>query len=307
MPTLSQGEVSYSRVMDGSVSINQPFNGGKLLIQRAFIGAALAVSLLATSGAASASTVWSQKDDFVRIEPGEGAKPAPGGNRLPTITPDAVKAIFAAIKVTGDGGSTSFVDEDQAALIAEPVAHALQSAGPGEDVVFNVHYVSFMSIVGPPKTSAGRIFLDGDAVGVIVGQVQQSYTSGFVNLDQAKIKTGSRLAAQSSWRVQPNGFMQYAVADRGDWVRISPTLWLGNYAVAPAAPAPVMPVAAPAPVYAPAPAPVVAAPPAPPAPPPGIEERFAMLKRLHDAGQITDAEYEKSKATLLQGLTALPH
>ena len=279
------------------------------MIQRVFVGAVLAVSLFAASGANATSTVWSQKDDFVRIEAGDGAKATPG--HVPPISPDTVKAIFSSIKLTGDGSTTEFLDEDQLALVAGPISRALQSAGPGEDVTFAVHLVSIMSVIGPPKTSAGRIFIDGDSVGVIVGMAQESYTSGWLSLDPSKIHTGSRAAPQQTkWRVQPNGYIQYAKADRGDWVKVSPALWLGNYAAAPAAPAQMAPAYAPVqPAAAPMPAPLPAATPmavAPPAPPPGIEERFAILKRLHDEHMITDSEYEKSKASLLDGLTNVP-
>jgi hypothetical protein len=303
-------------------SIRDPVEGEKLLIQRVFQGlpglrrlivaAILAASLsLPDAQANAASVVWQQKDDFVRIEPAEGAKPNLPGNRVPTLSPDAVRAVLSAIKLSGDGGQTPFLDDDQIALVAEPVSRALRSAGPNEDVAFAVHYASIMSMIGPPKTTGGRIFVDGDAVGVIIGQVQESYTHNWVNLDSSKIRTGSRLASQqTNYRVVPNGFVALAQPDRGDWVRVSPAVWLGpNFAAPAAAPmsVPAAPAAAAVPPT-PAAAPMPAAPAAPAAapPPPGIEERFAILKRLYDQHLITEAEYEKSKASLLQGLSTLP-
>jgi hypothetical protein len=185
------------------------------------------------------------------------------------------------------------------------------------------------SIVGPPKSTGGRIFADGDAVGVIIGQVHETYTRNWINIDSSQIRTGSRIASQQTgYRVVPNGFIAFAQPDRGDWVRVSPAVWLGPNYAAQAAPAPApaamavpMMPAAPTPMAAPMAAPMTApmaapmapamAPPVapaamPPPPNPTFEERFAILKRLYDQHLITDAEYEKSKASLLQGLSSLP-
>jgi len=290
------------------------------------IAAAALASFLTVFGtpALAANVVWQQKDDFVRIEPAEGATANPAPSRLPILSPDAVRAVLSAIKLSGEDGQVPFLDEDQLSIIAEPLAKALQIAAPGQDVAFAVHYVSVMSIVGPPKTTGGRIFVDGDAVGVILGQVQESYTRNWVSLDASKIRTGARSAPQQTgYRIVPNGFVALARPDRGDWARVSPAVWLGpNFAMpvsspppvyaAPAAPAfapPAAPAfAPPAAPAAPATAPAPVAPPAAIAPPanPTFEERFAILKRLYDQHLITEAEYEKSKATLLQGLSTLP-
>jgi len=282
-----------------------------------------AIVAFAGSAAQAAGVVWTQKDDFVRIEPADGATPNPNGNHVPTMSADAVRKVLAAIRIRGDGGETEFLTESQIDEIAAPVADGLRSAGPNEDVAFAVHYSgSIMSIIGPPKMTSGRIFLDGDAVGVILGMVQEKYQANWIITDPTLIHTGSRVKSQqTNYSIQPGNFVGLAVQGRGDWARVSPAVWTGVYSAqqqmmpAPMAPAQAMapapayaaPAAA-APAYAPAAAPAMAAPVAdtPPAIPASLEERFAILKRLYDNKMITEAEYEKSKSQLLQGLTGLP-
>jgi hypothetical protein len=237
-----------------------------------------------------------------------------------------VHAVLASIKLTGEGGDTPFLDDEQLALISEPVARALRSAGANQDVVFAVHYVSVMSLLGPPKTTAGRLFAEGDGIGVILGQVQSTYVRNYVSLDRSLIRTGARGAAQETrFHIVPGGAVSLVQSDRGDRAHISPLAWTGTYGMpplsAPAAPAAPVAPAAPA-LYAPPTAPTapVAAPPPPPppaapaallaVPPPSdplqIEQRFAALKRLLDAQLISPADYDKAKAELLQAISTLP-
>lgn len=276
------------------------------------LGLCLILSLAFLGSARAATNLWQYKDDFVRLEPADGAPANPPARVLPVLSTDAVRAVLASVRVGGEHGETELLDEDQVAAIAEPVARGLKIAGPNEDVAFAVHSVSFMSIVGPPKTTAGRILYDGEAIALIIGQVQETYLRNMVTIDPAMIKTGSRRAAQqTAYHILPGGAVSLAQAGRGDWARISPVAWTGTYGMpmvgAPAAPsvgaippgsgtfAPVAPVS---------PAAVLTAP--PPSDPLQIEQRFAALKSLLDRQMISQADYDQAKAELLKALSTLP-
>lgn len=285
------------------------FAGYRLWPARGLILAVLSLAgFQATSDAAT--VVWQQKDDFVRIEPAAGAADIPPISHITNLSPDAVRAILSAVHVSGADGEMPFLTDAQVDLLAEPVSRALKMAGPKDDVVFAAHYsASIMSIVGPPKSTAGRIFIVGDAVGVIIGQVQASYVRNIVNLDSNLIRTGSREASQQSeYRILPGGPVSLAQSGRSDWAWVSPVAWTGTYGT-PLAIAPVPPPLPAAPSVAPIPPPASVAPVASapvPTDPLQIEQRFASLKHLLDQHLISESDYESAKAELLRAMATLP-
>jgi hypothetical protein len=283
-----------------------PFRGGRFFF---FIAASLFLA-----APAGAETVWQKDNDFVRIEKADG-QAAP--STLPKLSADAVRAVLAAVRVSGDGESGPLFDEGQLSLVAGPIARGLADAGPGRDVVFAVHaHAGFMDYLGPPRSTAGRVFIDGDSIGLIVGMVHDTYLTGAFTPDPARIRTGSRLTPQETeHRLVPGGPVSLAMAGRTDWVRISSVAWTGTYGMPMTqAPAPVQaaPTATAAPM--PTPAPAVAVPNTPaatlaaPAPqdPNQIEQRFAALKRLLDNHMISQDEYDHAKADLLKAMSTLP-
>jgi len=277
-------------------------------------GAVCAVFALVALQAANAAAqvVWQQKDDFVRIEHAQGA-PDSQPSTITNLSPDAVRAILSAVHISGPDGEMPFLTDSQVALLADPVSRALKRAGPKDDVVFAAHYVgSFMSIVGPTKTTAGRIFIVGDAVGLIIGQVQEAYVRNIVTMDPSLIRTGSRQASQQTdYRILPGGPVSLAQSGRSDWAWISPVAWTGTYGtplavapVPPSAPVAPVPVAPAAPSVVPASLPAAAAP--VPDDPLQIEQRFASLKHLLDQHLISESDYESAKADLLRAMATLP-
>ena len=286
-----------------------PANGRRFL----FVAAALFV---VSAQPGTAETVWKKDNDFVRIEKADGSGASP--STLPKLSADAVRAILASVQVTGDGETGPLFDNEQLSLLAGPVATALAEAGPGQDVAFAVHgRRDFVDYFGPPRSTAGRIYLDGDTVGLILGMVKGSYLSSTLGVDPSRIRTGSRMAAQETeHRILPGGAVSLPVAGRSDWAKISSLAWTGTYGmpmvqapVAPAAPAaaaaaPAMAPAAPAAAPAPA-SPALATAPAP-QDPNQIEQRFAALKRLLDNHMISQEEYDRAKADLLKAMSSLP-
>ena len=263
-----------------------------------------------------AETIWQKDNDFVRIEKADGGGTA--ASTLPRLSGDAVRAALSAVQISGGDESGPLLDRDQLSIIAEPIARALAQAAPGQDVTFAVHGIGgVFGYFGPPRTTAGRVFLDGDSVGLIIGMVKGSYLSSTFGVDPSRIRTGSRMAAQDTeHHIIPGGAVSLAIAGRGDWARISALAWTGTYgmpmvqapsapvyaaapaAAAPAAPAAVMPApepASPAMVTAPA-----------PQDPNQIEQRFAALRRLLDNHMISQDEYDHAKADLLKAMATLP-
>ncbi len=261
--------------------------------------------MLFLSASASAETVWSKDNDFVRLEKADGGGTSPGN--LSKLSPDAVRAVLTAVKVNTGSETRALLSEDQLDIVAGPISRALSQAAPGQDVTFAVHeHSSMFDYLGPPRTTAGRVFLDGDAVGVIIGTVHGTYLAGGLTIDASKIRTGSRLVAQDTEdKIVPNGPVSLAIAGRNDWARVSPAAWSGTFGT---------PMAqSPAPAAAAAPAAPMAAPAAPASPalltapvpqdPNQIEQRFAALKRLLDAKMISQEDYDRSKADLLKAMS----
>jgi hypothetical protein len=277
------------------------------LIQAAFprFSLSLAAALLFLSASARAETIWSKDNDFVRIEKADGGT-SPGN--LPKLSPDAVRAVLAAVQVNTGSETRALLSDGQLELVAGPISRALAQAAPGQDVTFAVHeHSSMFDYLGPPRTTAGRLFLDGDAVGVIIGMVHGTFLAGGLTIDTSKIRTGSRLVAQDTEdHIVPNAAVSLAIAGRNDWARVSPAAWSGTfgtpmaYSAAPA-PAPAAAMAAPAAPAAPASPALLAAP--VPQDPSQIEQRFAALKRLLDAHMISQEDYDRSKADLLKAMS----
>ena len=270
-----------------------------------------AAALFLAGPAGAVDTVWQKNNDFVRIEKADGGT---SPSTLPKLSADAVRAVLAAVQVTGDGDTGPLLDNEQLSIISAPIAKALAQTLPGQDVAWAVHGQSgILDYLGPPRATAGRIFLDGDSVGLILGMVHGTFLTSTFAADPSRIRTGSRLSAQETeHRILPGGAVTLAVAGRGDWARISSYAWTGTYGM-PMAQAPTAPSAAIA-----APAPVEAAPAAPamapaavmsapvPQDPNQIEQRFAALKRLLDNHMINQDEYDRAKADLLKAMATLP-
>jgi len=287
------------------------------LIQAAYVTAPrggrflflFAAALLMATQAGATETIWQKGNDFVRIEKADGGT-APSS--LPKLSADAVRAVLASVQVSGDSDNGPLFDSDQLSAIAAPIARALAQLSPGQDVTFAVHaQAGILDYIGPPRATAGRIFLDGDSVGLIIGMVHGTFLTSTFAADPARIRTGSRISAQETeHRIVPGGAVTLAVAGRGDWAKISSYAWTGTLGM-PMVQAPAAPVAAalPAPASAEVPAPAVpAATLAAPAPqdPNQIEQRFAALKRLLDSHMISQDEYDHAKADLLKAMATLP-
>ena len=261
---------------------------------------------LSSAGVAQAETIWQKDNDFVRIEKADGSQAA---SNLPKLSADAVRAALSAVQVSTDGTPGPLFDEDQVAVLAGPISRGLAEASPGQDVTFSVHgRAGFIDYLGPPRATSGRIFVDGDALGLIIGMVKGTFLSSTFAVDTARIRTGSRMTAQETeHRILPGGAVSLAIAGRTDWARIAPAAWTGTYGT---------PIPQPVYAQAPAAAAAAAAPEQPAAPamvtapvpqdPNQIEQRFAALKRLLDSHMITQEEYDHAKADLLKAMANLP-
>jgi hypothetical protein len=245
----------------------------------------------------------------VRLESADSPKAGANVGSLPPLSTDAVRAVLASIKLTGPDGAADFLNDSQLSAISEPVSRAMRAAMPGQDVTFGVHVPStgsFFALVGPPRMTAGRIWLENDSVGVIIGMVNATYLANAVTVDRSMIRTGSRLGAQeTTYRIVPGGAVSLAQANRSDWARISPVAWTGTYGM------PVAPAAAaqpPQPAMMPEPSTPSAALSAPvPRDPMQIEQRFATLKRLLDNHMISEQDYQHAKDDLLKAMTTIPN
>lgn len=267
---------------------------------------------LASAQAGKAETIWTRDNDFVRLERADGASAA---STLPKLSADAIRASLTAVQVTHDNELVPVLDGEQLAIIAEPIARALAEASPGQDVVFSVHgRWGTMDYFGPPRSTSGRIFVDGNSLDLIIGMVKGTFLASGLTVDPTRIRTGSRLTAQDTeHRIVPNSAVSLAIAGRTDWARISPQAWVGTTYVTPL----VQQAPAAAPAYAPSPASAAAAPlPEPASPamvaapvpqdPNQIEQRFVALKRLLDNHMISQDEYDHAKADLLKAMASLP-
>jgi hypothetical protein len=277
--------------------------------RRGFVRACSVLALVCAAGLPAATeaprnnvVVWSEQDQWVRIERQDDAAARPNDHPA-ALDSAAVANALRALRVRpaeSAGGaqleSPAFAHEELAQL-APQIAAGLSRAGPRQDVTFSTigsHALSPGSVMKDPNVNAGRVFYADGKLNVIFGELHANYRKknvyGQRNQDFEARRQGSRAkAGQQKWALAAGPGVETV---RTDWVTIDPNA-VGSASAVPAKPA------TPAAPARPAAAPPVAA---PAAPDQTLERRLQVLKDLRDKGLITEEAYEQKVQELLSEL-----
>jgi hypothetical protein len=235
----------------------------------------------------------------VRLAPKESG--APDNEHPVVLSAEGLRAQLAAVQAVVKGRPEALFGADELQQIVRPLTEALAAAGPGEDVLLLSTSRRDAGFLGTPYGITARLFVQGQALHFIVHDVRLDFFNAYRGTKVLPTFVyGSRVAAGAD-TIRSGG----ATSRRPDWL-VFP-LNAPVPALAPAAPATLLPApaaaarTAPPAVAAPAPAPAPAA-----APNPGFydaqAERLRGLKRLRDQGLISEEEYQQKRREILQTL-----
>lgn len=225
---------------------------------------------------------------WVKRSPAEAGAPA---NSQPLRVDQAalIQALGAVRFVAGSMEQPLFAPAE-AAELGKPLAEALASAGPGEDLLLLSSSKREAGFFGKSLSVTARLFARDGQLNLIVHDTRLDFVEVYFH-------TFIMPAFNHGSRARPGAAVLKAAGAaslRPDWISL--------------------PLAAPAAAAAPAPIPVLASVPAAPNPvaapaaaakpalPANLEDRLRELKRLRDLDLITADEYAKKKAELLKGL-----
>ncbi|HEX6707340.1 MAG TPA: SHOCT domain-containing protein [Albitalea sp.] len=236
---------------------------------------------------------WTLHDfTVIRLVPREtGSVP----NQHPVqVEPETLRQQLAALRFESREGSQALFAADELSELAEPLAQALSVATPDDDVILLSTSRRGAGFLTQPLGVTARMFVQGGALQVIVNDARLVFVNDYLGSHKAPEFTfGSRdRPGKASLRSAST------TSRRPDWLALPLTV-----STAPAAPAAAA-VVAPAAVAKPAPAPAVA--------PAGAKrdaafydeqsQRLLGLKRMRDAGAITEEEYQQKRKEILSGL-----
>jgi len=221
-------------------------------------------------------------------------------NRQPVqLQAEGLRQQLALVHSVGRGGAqVPLFAADELAELAQPLAQALERAGPGDDVLLLSTSRRDGGVLAAPAAVTARLFVQDNQLQLIVHDARYEFYDAYRGTHVApRFTFGSRGAAGEA------SIRSAAAANvRADWL----VLPLQAAAAPAAAPAPLVPLVAPALAPAPAAAAVPSAP-APAARRPmdaagaeDIERRLETLKRLREKNLITEDEYQQKRKEILQ-------
>lgn len=249
----------------------------------------------------SGQRVWVVREySEIRLVPREaGAAP----NQHPAqVDPDALRQQLGQIRFVSGSATPSLFSRDEAAELAEALAQALGSAGPGDDVLLLSSARRTDAVMFRPVAVTARLFVQSGSVQFIVNDARYEFYDKMRGSNRPPEFTFGSRARTGNAVLRAEGLSSV----RADWLAVplagaAPVAAPGATQAAPAAKA--APAATPAPT-----APAAAAATAPPLRPrdPGfaeeVEQRLTTLKRLRERGLITEEEYQQKRKEILQQL-----
>lgn len=241
--------------------------------------------------------LWQDGYQFVRIDTTDAkAAPAAEAGASLGITVGGMRKALGAIRFAKGGGDPipAFAS-DEADQLAEPMAKALAAAQPGQDVAFAIQHTGGLALFGQKSMTAGRAFAANGALNIIFGTVRAPYSGQLIATGMPPtIRTGARdKQIEVDYAVIPDGLISRGRPDRGDWAKVEPAAWsVASAASTPTASAvtardPRGPAAAPVPDVR---------------DPLEIERRLEVLQHLLQKHLITEDEYARHKAEILDRL-----
>jgi hypothetical protein len=232
---------------------------------------------------------------------------APANDQPIRLSPNMVRQDLSAMRL---GKDEPLFSKDEVRGLAMPICQALAQAGPDEDLIVLSTDTHSGKIFASRTAVTARLFVKGGRLNVILRDARFQFYERFLGTnEEPDFRFGSRNVETP---VDLNCLGAEKV--RGNWLTFPVVLETKApqeeaMAAAAAAPAPAAAAPAAAAVPVPAPAPVPAAAPATAAQ--GVkdqaffeqqQQRLRSLKRMHDDGLITDAEFDKKRQEIIDGL-----
>jgi hypothetical protein len=257
-----------------------------------------AVAWAATEAPRGPVVLWSDADQWVKIEPQDD--PAAVPNDHPAhLGEKALAAALGALQVrlvdpdTGTESHRPVFTPDELGHLAPHVISGLAKAGPRQDVTFSTidgRPLAPGGLIRKPGVNAGRMFIKDGRLNVIFGELQSGYRKknvyGQRSEDFTPRRQGSRSeATEQKWTLAAGLGLEFHPTNdgtlRNDWVSIDTA------------------VARSAVLAAPQPG---AAPPKPGKSNADLEQRLEKLKELKDKGLITEEAYRARMQEILSEL-----
>lgn len=222
---------------------------------------------------------------LVRREPGSKPNEHPAA-----ISPAILSQQLAAIQFVADSAAQRLLSADEVAELTVPLAQALASAGPDDDVVLLSTSRRGEGFLTPPTGVTARLFVQDGALQVLLNDTRLDFVNRYRGTNiEPEFVYGSRAKAGPAV-VQSRGARNV----RADWLSVS----LSTPPAEAASPAPAARVTQAPPAAAPAPAPAAL----PAASGDEIERRLTTLKRLRERNLISEEEYQQKRREILQQL-----
>ena len=261
---------------------------------------AAAMASAATGAPGGSVVLWSDADQWVKIEPQDDPAAAPNDHPA-QLGGEAITAALAALQVrlvdpdTGTESQRPVFTPDELGNLTPHVTAGLAKAGPRQDVTFSTidgRSLAAGGLIRKPGVNAGRIFVSDGQLNVIFGELQSGYRKknvyGQRSEDFTPRRQGSRSeATEQKWILAAGPGLEFHTTPdgtiRNDWAVIDTAVARSEV------------LAAPQPSDAPARQ-------ATPAANADLEERLRKLKDLRDKGLISEEAYRARMQELLSEL-----
>ena len=261
---------------------------------------AAAMASAATGAPGGSVVLWSDADQWVKIEPQDDPAAAPNDHPA-QLGGEAITAALAALQVrlvdpdTGTESQRPVFTPDELGNLTPHVTAGLAKAGPRQDVTFSTidgRSLAAGGLIRKPGVNAGRIFVSDGQLNVIFGELQSGYRKknvyGQRSEDFTPRRQGSRSeATEQKWILAAGPGLEFHTTPdgtiRNDWAVIDTAVARSEV------------LAAPQPSDAPARQ-------ATPAANADLEERLRKLKDLKDKGLISEEAYRARMQELLSEL-----
>ena len=231
-----------------------------------------------TSPAYGIRHLWQSSDQFVALELQDSVSPGPvQPNDHPIELPlDRIAAMLASIDIhaTDNGKPEPLFTRSGVEVLAPQLQQGLRQASPKEDVTFAVIglHDALYGLAKSPKVTTGRVFYKEGRLNIIVGLAQQEVRERD-DRRLAPFTPGVRQkASEGEWQLLPHPGQKGYKLVRKDWVAFSDE-WLAPVAEKNVPPKQTTPT-----------------------------ERLTTLKELKEKGLISEEEYQKKRAQILDGL-----
>lgn len=235
---------------------------------------------------------------WVKRVPAEAG--APPNAQPATLSPEALQAVLAPVRVAVDGQPAPLFAPDELKLLARALSEAFAVAQSGEDLILLSTHKRGGGFMAPAEGLTARLFLREGALNLLVQQARLAFMDRYAAEHTLPDFTYGTRAAASGARLQAPG----AATPRADWLALPLIAPVAAPVTAPVTTPVSTPVATPVTGSAPLPAPTPA-PTAPPRDPAFYEaqrERLKALKQLRDEGLLTEAEYQAKREAIVQTL-----